>query len=107
MIFHMQRAEGRSPTEAGLRQSGPGCLFGAGGALAAQALVRSGKRRLLSGHASVGDVRRTVQDAALVGPDETGAPAAIDRDRDRVRKVAVAVVERAEDAVRADSADVH
>src|SRR5437870_10813734 len=75
--------------------------------LAADSRIRARDRRLLRGHAPVGDVRRTTQHAPLVRPDERGAPATVDNDRDRVGEVAVAAVQRAEDAVRADPADMH
>src|SRR3954467_10129762 len=77
------------------------------GPLAALSRARAYVRRLLRRVAAVGDVRGAVEAAALVGPRQRRPPATIDRDRDGIRQVAIAVVHRAEDPVRADAADVH
>src|SRR5205085_2029286 len=74
----------------------------AGWAFAAEARIRACDRASLRRDAAVGDVSRPVQDLALIGPDEAGAAAAVEGDRDRVGEVAVPVVEGAEDPVRAD-----
>ena len=71
----------------------PGQHSRSGRARAAQTLIRPDDCGLLGRRAAVGDVRRPVQDASLIRPDQAGAAAAVDCDRDRVGEIAVAVVE--------------
>src|SRR5690349_243690 len=95
-----------------------GALTGSGGAVAvrrplpaagsrsgrpfaAVSLLRSDVRGLLRRDAAVRDVSRSMDDPTLIRPDQTRTASLVDRDRDRVGKVAVSRVQRAENAVRA------
>src|SRR4029077_17806652 len=76
-------------------------------AFATEAGFRTGDRRLLRGHAGRGDPGGPVEHPTLIGPHQRRAAAAIDGDRDRVGEIAVSAIDRAEDAIGADSAHMH